>query len=59
VVNAHGKPVLWDHDFAGFTREELVALADRADRHGHADKAEHMRAAVAFFDRVGFIRVPD
>lgn len=57
VLNASGKPTIFDHDYAGCTREELLGTAagweESMGPNGHS---EEIRRAVAFFDAYGYMR---
>jgi hypothetical protein len=57
VLNQYGPPRLWDHEYSGMSRKELLDAAARwGQEHspGCQEKAKELRAAVAFFDRVGW-----
>jgi hypothetical protein len=57
ALNFIGTPQVYDHRFAGMSRRDLVFAARRAEkRHTESyPKAEDIRAAIAFFDEIGWL----
>jgi hypothetical protein len=58
VLNRYGKPRLYDHDYAGCSRAELVRDIQTWGRDpdpASQKTAQEMRDAMAFFDRVGWL----
>jgi hypothetical protein len=57
VLIRHGKPRVYDHDYAGSSRRELVQAIRvwEADRPEGLSHAQEMRSAVEFFDRIGWL----
>jgi hypothetical protein len=56
-LNKLGKPRVYDHDLAGLSRRELLhAIRGMEDRgRGGRKRAREMRAALAFFDKIGWL----
>jgi hypothetical protein len=55
VLNRQGKPQVYDHDYAGCSRKDLVRGAEKWEAGGVPDKAREMRAAMEFFDKIGWL----
>jgi hypothetical protein len=55
VLNGFGRPEIYDHDYAGGTRRQLVRNARTWEEAGANEKAAELRAAVAFFDEIGWL----
>jgi hypothetical protein len=51
VVNSLGKPAVYDHDFAGCSRRQLLQTMRRAE----GEHAARIRRAVAFLDEIGWL----
>jgi hypothetical protein len=66
VLNGIGKPQVYDHDYAGCSRREMLVEVrvseDAAEgeanpkvKESHREHARQMRDAMAFFDRIGWL----
>ena len=57
ILARFGPPTLYDHEFIGLSRHELYQAIRRWEEHAPASAnlhVENMKAAVRFFDRVGW-----
>jgi hypothetical protein len=55
VLNRHGRPQLYDHEYADSSRRALLQAVDGWEKAGRPHHAAGMRAAIAFFDRIGWL----
>jgi hypothetical protein len=49
IVNRYGPPKIYDHDWAGISRQRSLEIAERRPA------AAEIRRAIGFFDRFGYI----
>jgi hypothetical protein len=55
VLNQLGKPQIYDHEFAGTSRREMVQAIKRWEQKADWRPAHEMREAMEFFDRIGWL----
>ena len=58
TLNRFGPPKVYDHTYAGSSRRELVQairMWEEADRPEARARAQEMRNAMEFFDRIGWL----
>jgi hypothetical protein len=54
VLNTVGQPQVWDHDYAGSSRKELMDAIRLWERDSDKRHAQEMRDALEYFDRIGW-----
>ncbi len=58
VLNSLGKPSVYDHEYAGSSRRELLQAAEFWEETGGVQSFQHgdgMRSAIQFFDEIGWL----
>jgi hypothetical protein len=55
VLKQLGKPQIYDDEFAGISRRDMVQAIKRWEQQGDWQPAQQLREAMEFFDRIGWL----